>query len=230
MPSTARSARPAGARSIRRRTERAATHRQARHHGRKAERWLGAAQRDLDIGILLHGRGRSASRPGPGPGSGVPCCGSVSRYRIVHLLGRSLCAGIRSSIFRSMFGHSVRRIAVFVLAFGVFANGAAGAWAFAAPAVRVHPASVATTSMAAMDMRHPCVSQHDKRPPGDKMPSKCAGAFCIGCIAGAVSMAFEPASSPAEALLRDSSQMPARDVNRKSIAVKPALPPPIVLV
>lgn len=123
-----------------------------------------------------------------------------------------------------------RQIGVFLLAFGVFANGAAGAWALAGPAFHPRPAPVMTMSMTAMDMRIPCASKHEPRPPAGKMPCKCAGNSCAGCIAGMASMALVPASSPAAFLLRGASQNPPGDVNGNGIAVRPALPPPIVIV
>lgn len=126
----------------------------------------------------------------------------------------------------SMIEHLAHRIGVFVLTFGVFLNGAAGAWASNGPAFHVRPASVTTMSMSAIDMWAACASNHDRQPPADKIPCKCVG---DSCIAGMSNVGLMPAVTPVASPICDASQTPLRDMNRKGLAVRPDIPPPILI-
>ncbi len=150
----------------------------------------------------------------------------VDRSRIVHLPGRSLNRDLTGRMVQTMFGRFARQFGTLFLALGVFLSAAAPSWAM--PAV-TSMSSPSMTMMSGMAMSGDCMAAMERGPAHKSTPCKSSDMGCAVCTACALPVATLQELSPIR-LLENGESVFAEDVNRNSIAVLPALPPPIVHV
>ena len=127
-----------------------------------------------------------------------------------------------------MFGRVfARQIVTLVLALGIFLSGMAPTWAV--PSVSGKGSMPRTEmTMPGMAMQNTCMTTMDKGTPGKGAPCKSTDAGCAVCTACALPVALIQASFAVHLLDRGEKAIFTHDVNPDSIAVLPALPPPIL--
>lgn len=126
-----------------------------------------------------------------------------------------------------MIARLLQQICVVVLAVGIVLSGAAPALACAGRAA-AGPQHMAM-SMTAGNMQQPCGAMH-KTAQHSQSPCKHGKSACPMCAACLASVTLNQGWFAIGPLLRSAEQPFPFDVVGRSIAVRPALPPPIVLV
>src|SRR5258706_15431492 len=121
-----------------------------------------------------------------------------------------------------------RRIVTFVLALGIFLSGAAPGWAMSGVAGNGSKSASMSMMMPGMMMDGACMGMPDKGAPSKGIPCKSTDASCAVCTACALAVGLLKDSLPVQLLVRGSDPVFPQDVNRNSISVLPALPPPIL--
>jgi hypothetical protein len=122
-----------------------------------------------------------------------------------------------------------RRIVAFVLALGLFLNGAVPSWATPSTDGKSSMPAGMSMAMSGMAMQNDHMISPGRDASNKPGPCKSTDGSCAVCMACAIPVALVQDSLPIRLLDRGEKAIFARDVNRNGIAVLPALPPPILL-